>query len=241
MLKELENELRSLADPKRAAGARRFFKTGPGQYGAGDVFIGLTVPDTRRLAKKYQDLGWNDLDRLLKSKIHEFRLAALFILIARYQKAGDPKLKKRIFDFYYARRRRINSWDLVDISAPNIFGDYLLVTKQGISRLLIMAKSKDLWERRIAMIATFSFIKAGRSEEALQVAARLLHDRHDLIHKALGWMLRELGKRVGQDHLTAFLDREAAGMPRTALRYAIERLPTDLRAHYLRLKKVGIH
>ena len=143
-LKSLEKELKSLANPKHALILQRFFKTGPGQYGAGDVFIGLTVPLTRQIAKKYQDLSFQDLKRLLASQIHEFRLTALLILVFQYQRARDLKTKKQIFDFYYTIRKRINNWDLVDLSAPKIFGDYLLVTNQGISRLISMTRSKDL-------------------------------------------------------------------------------------------------
>lgn len=237
-LKSLERELKSLANLKKGPVLQRFFKTGPGQYGEGDVFIGLTVPIIRQIAKKYLNLSLIDLKQLLASQIHEFRLAALLILVSQYNQTKDLKAKKKIFDFYYTQRRRINNWDLVDLSAPNIFGDYLLVTKQKLSRLLIMAGSKDLWERRIAMLSTFSFIKAGRSEEAFQLARKLLSDQHDLIHKAVGWMLREVGKRVSESKLCAFLDREVSKMPRTTLRYAIERLPVPLKSHYLKIKKV---
>ncbi len=235
-LKSLEKELKSLANPKKALILQRFFKTGPGQYGAGDVFIGLTVPLTRQIAKKYQDLSFQDLKRLLASQIHEFRLTALLILVFQYQRARDLKTKKQIFDFYYTIRKRINNWDLVDLSAPKIFGDYLLVTNQGISRLISMTRSKDLWQRRIAMVSSYSFIRAGRSEEAFQLARELVNDKHDLIHKAVGWMLREAGKRVSEKQLCAFLDQEVYNLPRTSLRYAIERLPDNLKNYYLKIK-----
>lgn len=236
--KDIERELKSLSNPAQALILQKFFKTGPGQYGEGDVFIGLTVPLIRQTAKKYRDLSLSDLKTLMTSPIHEFRLAALFILVSQYNQAKDLKIKKQIFNFYYSVRQRINNWDLVDLSAPNIFGDYLLVTNSGIDRLIKMAGSRDLWDRRIAMLSTFPYIKAGRSQEVLLLARKLLGDQHDLIHKAVGWMLREVGKRVSELQLRAFLDKEASKMSRTTLRYAIERLPANLKDHYLKIRKV---
>lgn len=237
-LKKLITELESFRNDKQGLFLARFFKTGPGQYAAGDIFWGLSVPKQRQIAKKYQKLSLDDLSYLLSSPIHEQRLVALIILIYQYESTDDLKTKKRLVDFYWQKRAGVNNWDLVDISAHHLLGDYLLVTKQGISRLLKMTASPNLWTRRIAMVSTFSFIRAGRTKEAFMVAKALLGDQHDLIHKAVGWMLREAGKRGSETALIAFLDRFAPKMPRTALRYAIERLSPDKRRHYLNIKKV---
>ncbi len=234
----LIRELKSHGDIERGRFLKRFFKTGPGQYGAGDVFLGLSVPQQRAIAKRYRDLELREIAKLLASPIHELRLTGLFILVFQYGAARTLPKKKKIFEFYLANRRRVNNWDLVDLSAPNICGDYLVVTKQGAARLLKMTAARDLWERRIAVLSTFAFIKAGRTAEIFTVAHKLLADKHDLIHKAVGWMLREAGKRVSESELLNFLDRHASRMPRTALRYAIERLPAKKRRHYLNIKKV---
>lgn len=237
-VKDLMRELKASGDAQKGLFLQRFFKTGPGQYAAGDVFLGLTVPQQRQIAKKYRDLPLASLQELLDSPIHEFRLSALFIMVWRYEQAADLREKKKIADFYYKNRRQVNNWDLVDLSAPNIFGDYLLVTNQGMGRLIKMTASKDLWERRIAMLSTFAFIKAGRTEETFTIAKHLMGDRHDLIHKAVGWMLREAGKRVSEGELGCFLDEHALQMPRTMLRYAIERFTPERRRYYLKLGKV---
>ena len=237
-LASLKKSLKQAGNPKKAAILRRFFKTGPGEYGAGDVFLGIQVPEQRRIARLYSDLSPKDLSALLASPIHEFRLVALFILISQYEKAPSLREKKKLFDFYRANLAAVNNWDLVDLSAPKIMGDYLLKSGQGEVPLLKMAASSNLWERRIAMVSTFAFIRAGREKEAFKVAQKLIQDDEDLIHKALGWMLREVGKQVGEDKLISFLDRQAGRLPRTALRYSLERLSPAQRRYYLGLKRV---
>ncbi len=235
-LTKLTKELRSLADKPQAAVLRRFFKTGKGQYGEGDIFLGIKVPITRKIALEYSSLDFKDISSLLKSKIHEFRLAALFILVARYQKAAERKTKTRIVNFYLRNTKHINNWDLVDLSIAKILGDYLVLEEKKINILHTLAKSKNMWERRMAMVATYAFIQKGRAEEALALAKRLLHDEHDLIHKAVGWMLREVGKRADEKKLKSFLDEHVKIMPRTALRYAIERLSAVEKDYYLNKK-----
>jgi len=231
-LQEITSELKKRANPLHASILQRFFKTGPGEYGAGDIFLGLKVPVQRQIVRRYVDLDRKSIQALLDSKIHEFRLVALLILVAQYEAAKDLKSKKSIVDFYLKNTSRINNWDLVDLSVYKILGDFLLVT--GKTKLLSeLAASKNLWERRIAMIATYAFIKAGRTAEVFALAKQLLKDEHDLIHKAVGWMLREAGKRVSARELKEFLDRHYQSMPRTALRYAIERLSPSERERYL--------
>lgn len=230
LLKELYKDFDKLADPKQAAVLQRFFKTGKGQYGYGDIFLGIKVPVQRKLAKQYRDLVMNDVVTLLQSKIHEHRLTALLILILKYQKA-DTKAKKEIFNLYLKHRKHINNWDLVDLSAPNIVGDYLLDKERDI--LYTLAKSKSLWGKRIAILATFEFIKQGQFTDTFDICEILLHDEHDLIHKATGWMLREVGKRIGQSTEEAFLKKHYRQMPRTMLRYAIERFSPELKMKYM--------
>jgi len=232
-LKKIIRETKSHENKAQAAVLRRFFKTAPGQYGAGDKFLGLYVPLQRSLAHKYAGLPLNEVKVLLNSQIHEFRLMALMILVRRYQQAVSRIEQKKIVDFYLRQTTRINNWDLVDLSAPKILGDYLLDDAQAMKVLGRLAASNNLWERRIAMVSTYAFMKRGRSQEAIAVAEKLLDDKHDLIHKAVGWMLRELGKQVDKKLLLNFLDEYYRTMPRTALRYAIERLSPSERAHYL--------
>ncbi len=232
-LKTLKAELKKHANPERALAAKRYFKTGKGEYGEGDIFLGLSVPDQRKIAKGYKALPLSDIQKLLKSKIHEERFVALVLLVARYQ-SGDESLKKDIFERYLSMSKWINNWDLVDTSAPQIVGDYCWRTKdrQTIKRLI---KSSDLWERRIGVLASFMFIRQGDVKSTLELAERLLNDRHDLIHKSVGWMLREAHKRQPQE-VDAFLNRHAHYMPRTMLRYAIEKLPKSKRDKYLQTK-----
>lgn len=234
----LEKEIGSKASRRQAAILQRFFKTGPGQYGAGDVFLGLKVPVQRTIAGRYANLARTDIQRLLSSPIHEFRLIALLILIEQYERAKTAAERKTAVDFYLKNTRRINNWDLVDLSAPKILGDFLFQTNASRSgRVLLLEKlvaSSNLWERRIAIISTYAFIRAGRSAETFRLAERLLGDKHDLIHKAVGWMLREVGKRAGEPQLKRFLDRNLSRLPRTTLRYAIERLRPAERQRYLR-------
>lgn len=227
MLRKLRQDIRKQADPKKAKILQGFFKTGKGDYAEGDRFLGLTVPISRSIAKRYPSLPLADITTLLKSPIHEERFIALVLLVDRYKK-GDQKTRKRIFDLYLKHTRYINNWDLVDTSAGYIVGP--TVTRAQLDRL---ATSTLLWERRIAMIACFDRIVRGDSRDALRVARLLLHDPHDLIHKAVGWMLREVGKRCSEKTLRAFLDEHAHEMPRTMLRYAIEKFSKQEQKHYL--------
>ncbi|MEK6892702.1 MAG: DNA alkylation repair protein [Nanoarchaeota archaeon] len=228
-LKNLKKELRSFANPSKAKLLQRFFKTGKGEYGEGDVFLGLVVPEQRKIAKKYCDLTLRDLQELIKSKIHEERLISLFILINKYDRASAED-KKEIYEFYLKNAKYINNWDLVDLSAPNIPGAHLVDKNREV--LYSLAKSENLWEKRIAILSCFSFIKNGDFDDALKIAEILLHDKHDLIHKAVGWMLREIGKRNKKAE-EVFLKKYYKTMPRTMLRYAIEKFPENERKKYL--------
>lgn len=226
MLRQLRAELRQHANPARAAVSRRYFKTGPGEYGAGDRFIGLTVPQVRSLAKRYRLLSRPETRRLLRSPIHEERLLALLILVEAYQR-GDPQ---QIYDFYLQSTRHINNWDLVDCSAEHIIGAHL--RERSRSPLVKLGRSNNLWERRIAIMATFHFIKRGELAPTLRIARLLLRDREDLIHKAVGWMLREAGQR-DLPVAERFLRKHYRQMPRTMLRSAIEKFPESKRLRYL--------
>jgi 3-methyladenine DNA glycosylase AlkD len=206
-----------------------FFKSGPGQYGEGDRFLGITVPAQRKVAREFAELPLEGIAELLASGVHEERLTGLIILTRRYE-TGDEACKKACFDFYLANLAGVNNWDLVDSSAHQIVGSHLLERERKL--LYRLAKSKNLWERRVAMIATYAFILEGESAETFAIAELLLDDDHDLIHKAVGWMLREVGKRVSPDELRRFLKKNAARMPRTALRYAIERFSPEERARW---------
>ena len=228
-LTSLRREVRDLASPTVAKTNQWFFKTGPGQYGEGDHFLGLRVPTLRTLAKKYRELPHTDALKLLKSDWHEERLLALILLVNAYEKSGERD-KERIHRAYLRHARYINNWDLVDASAAQIVGAHL--TEANVGLLVKLAKSKDLWERRIAIVATFHFIKHDEFRPTLRIATMLLGDRHDLIHKAVGWMLREVGKR-DRKALDLFLAKNYPAMPRTALRYAIERHPEKVRKAYL--------
>jgi 3-methyladenine DNA glycosylase AlkD len=229
-LQDIHAEIRRLADPEKAKILQRFFKTGPGQYGEGDVFAGITVPVTRKLARKYRDIFLGDTAELLQSPIHEERLLALLILVEKFRR-GDDATRRRIYGLYLKNTRFINNWDLVDLSAERIVGAYLDGTDRA--PLYRLARSKNLWERRIAILATFHDIKRGTPDHTLALADVLLSDPHDLIHKSVGWMLREVGKRCSPDTLREFLRTRYHRMPRTMLRYAIERFPADERASYL--------
>ena len=229
MLNELKKELNSIANPEKAQILQGFFKTGKGEYGEGDIFLGIIVPEQRKIAKKYSDLTLNALKELLNSEIHEHRLISLFILINKYKKSDEAE-KKKIFDFYLLNTRKINNWDLVDLSAPNIVGEYLANKNKDI--LYSLAKSDNLWEKRIAVLSTFSFIKEKNFNNSLKISEMLLNDKHDLIHKAVGWMLREIGKRNVNSE-KEFLDKHYKVMPRTMLRYAIEKFPEEERKRYM--------
>jgi 3-methyladenine DNA glycosylase AlkD len=218
---ELERELAAAENPARAVHSAGFFKCGPGQYGEGDVFLGIPVPIQRKIALKYVDLPLKEIERVLQSKIHEHRCVALEILVAQYE-AGDDAQRKLIYDFYLLNTDRVNNWDLVDGSAPYIVGAHLQDHPRKRSLLRKLAQSKLLWERRIAIVATFAFMRNGETAATFEIAEMLLSDKHDLIQKAVGWALREAGKQA-RPELLQFLRRHYASLPRTTLRYAIER------------------
>lgn len=227
----IEKDLYKLRNPKKAEILSRFFKTGKGKYGEGDHFLGIVVPNQRKIAKKYYNLSLKDIQKLLLSKIHEYRLTSLFILIAKYKKSNELE-RKKLFNFYLKNTKNINNWDLVDLSAPNIIGNYLLNKDKTI--LYKLAKSKSLWKKRIAILSTFTFIKNNQFKDALKIAELLLKDTHDLIHKAVGWMLREIGKR-DQKIEERFLKKYYKTMPRTMLRYSIEKFNDKKREYYLKI------
>jgi 3-methyladenine DNA glycosylase AlkD len=229
----IHRRLLAVATPARAASSSRFFKTGPGEYGEGDRFLGIDVPTLRKFSREFQGEPRTDLLRLLRSPWHEERALALLVLVRQYQR-GDAQVRDAIHALYLANTRYVNNWDFVDCSAEHIVGPHLPKGRRVLLRRL--AKSNVIWERRIAVLATFHYIKQGQFDDTLRLAAMLLEDEHDLMHKAVGWMLREIGNRdlaVEQ----VFLDEHAARMPRTMLRYAIERFPERLRQRYLRTPK----
>jgi 3-methyladenine DNA glycosylase AlkD len=229
----IERRLRAKGEPERRVAVQRFFKTGPGEYGEGDHFLGIRVPVLRKLAAEFRDTELGEVDRLLASKWHEVRLLALLILIRKYRKA-DAATRSAIFALYVARRDRINNWDLVDVSAEHIVGAHLLDEDRAL--LTQLARSKSVWDRRIAILSTFHYIRRNEFAETLRIAGMLVGDEHDLIHKAVGWLLREVGQRDRAVE-EAFLRKHAARMPRVMLRYAIERFPEPLRRKYLALPR----
>ncbi|MFN7730541.1 MAG: DNA alkylation repair protein [Pirellula sp.] len=226
---EVQQKLRGLASPQRAETSQRFFKTGPGQYGEGDQFIGVPVPTLRSLAKQYKNLPLSEIRPLLNSPIHEHRHIALMILVLQVAKCS-PEHRRTVYDFYLQNKHAINNWDLVDCSAPYIVGGYLI--DRSRTPLTQLAKSASLWDRRIAILATQHFIRHDDFDDTLTLCERLLDDPEDLIHKATGWMLREAGKR-SESVLLGFLDQHAPTMPRTMLRYAIEKLTPQQRRKYM--------
>ena len=228
-LTSLKTALKKAATPQRAKVSQRFFKTGKGQYGEGDVFIGITVPEMRKIAHAFKDLSLPEIKQLLESPIHEERFVALEILVHQFD--HEKERQKEIYEFYLSHTEKVNNWDLVDTSAEYIVGAYLKDTDTSI--LTTLAKSSSLWERRIAIVSTFYFIKHNQFQETLKIASILLKDNHDLIHKAVGWMLREIGKR-DKTTLENFLKQHNTFMPRTMLRYAIERFPKEERERYLK-------
>jgi 3-methyladenine DNA glycosylase AlkD len=244
----LRKDLEKLANPEKAIFLQRFFKTGKGEYGYGDVFLGIIVPESRKIAEKYKDIPLKDIEKLLHSRIHEERLIALLILVINFM-GSNENLRKTVYDFYLSQTTYINNWDLVDLSADKIVGGYLLEETplrpkgfagqakgrkvKNIEVLEKLARSSSVWERRIAMIATYEFIKHGYCEEALAIADMLKDDTHDLIQKAVGWMLREVGKRCSLEVEENFLKERYKTMPRTMLRYAIERFSEEKRKSYL--------
>ncbi len=227
ILENLKKELRSYAKPEKIPILQNFFKTGKGEYGEGDIFIGLNVPDSRKVTKKYFEIELEDVEKLLDSKIHEERLVAVLILVEKYKNSSD---KNKIFDFYLKNAKKINNWDLVDLSAPKIAGDFLFDKDKSI--LYKFSKSENLWERRISIISTYYFIKNNEFKETFKISEILLNDKHDLIHKAVGWMLREVGKK-NVKYEENFLKKYYKKMPRTMLRYAIEKFPEEKRKKYL--------
>jgi 3-methyladenine DNA glycosylase AlkD len=230
MLKQIIMELYESSDPVRAKHSQGFFKTGPGEYGEGDVFLGLTMPQIRVIAKKYfKEITLSFVQELVKSKYHEFRMCALVMLVYKYEKDTDSR--KEIYEFFLKNTAYINNWDLVDVTIPKTVGAYLVDNDRSI--LYKLVKSSSLWERRISVLATFAFIRLGDFKDSLKISEILLNDKHDLIHKAVGWMLREIGKR-DEKILTGFLDQHYAEMPRTMLRYSIERLEEGKRKGYLK-------
>ncbi len=225
----IRTRLRQFATKERARNLQRFFKTGPGEYGEGDIFLGVVVPDIRTVTREFQSAPLREVITLLKSTIHEERLLALLLLVQAFIK-GDDALKKKIYNLYLKHTKYINNWDLVDLSAPNIVGAYLL--DKSRKPLYALVKSGDLWKKRIAVLSTFSFIRQNDFDDALRIAKILLMDDHDLLHKAVGWMLREVGKRDMSSE-ERFLKKHYKKMPRTMLRYAIERFPEKKRKGYL--------
>jgi 3-methyladenine DNA glycosylase AlkD len=221
--------LRELGDADDAAFLQKFFKTAPGQYGAGDRFLGIRVPVTRRLAREFRELPLRDVETLLYEPWHEARLLAVVLLADRYRAASDRD-RQAIFRLYLRNADRVNNWDLVDVSAPNIVGAHLMDRPRGL--LDKLARSKNLWERRIAIVSTLHLIRAGQCDDTIRIATQLLRDQHDLIHKATGWMLRVVGDRDPK-RLDEFLGEHAHEMPRTMLRYAIETLPPRDRTRYM--------
>ncbi|KUG22592.1 putative dna alkylation repair enzyme [hydrocarbon metagenome] len=226
---EISNRLKKMGNKEDARFLQGFFKTGPGQYGEGDIFLGVRVPAVRKLAGEYNDLSLKETLSLLKSPYHEVRLFALISLVNTFA-TTDESTQKKTYDLYLANTSHINNWDLVDISAPNIVGAYLFTKSR--KPLYQLAKSKSLWERRIAVLATFHFIKNNQFEDSIRIAEVLLHDKEDLIHKAVGWMLREVGKR-NSESAEKFLRKYCREMPRTMLRYAIEKFTPERRKMFL--------
>jgi 3-methyladenine DNA glycosylase AlkD len=228
--RDVKKDLMNVAEFERVEVLKWFFKTGKGDYGEGDVFIGIVVPNIRKIAKKYSNLYFEDIKELLYSKIHEERLCTLLILVEQFEK-GNEEDKKKIFNFYIKNVRQANNWDLVDLSAPKIVGEYLQTKPKDI--LYKFAESKNLWERRVSIISTFAFIKKMSFKDTLKISKILLKDEHDLIRKAVGWMLREMGKRK-MSVLEDFLVRNHKNMSRTTLRYAIEKFPEEKRQFWLK-------
>jgi 3-methyladenine DNA glycosylase AlkD len=229
-LQDLENELEKLKNPANAKNLQRFFKTKKGEYGEGDIFWGIKVPTQRKIIKNYTKLSLTNLQKLITSPIHEKRLISLLILVEKFHHASEAE-QKEIYQMYLKNTRYINNWDLVDLSAPKIVGAYLENKDKKI--LLQLSKSKNLWEKRIAVLATYCYIRQGQGDLNLEIAKILLHDKHDLIHKAVGWMLREVGNRCSKGKEEKFLRKYYKQMPRTMLRYAIEKFSSQEKKMYL--------
>jgi 3-methyladenine DNA glycosylase AlkD len=227
----LIEELLSIRDEEKAQFLSRFFKTGKGQYAEGDVMLGIVVPRVRDIVKRCPELPFADIQILLDSPYHEARLSGLLLLCRQFKKAKDEAKRQSIFDFYLRNARKVNNWDLVDLSCRDIVGEHLL-DKTDRSILYHLAESDNLWEQRIAIVSTWTFIKYGQFDDALEISIKLLPCKHDLIHKATGWMLREVGKK-DKHVLTAFLETHRHKMPRTSLRYAIERFTPEEKSYFM--------
>ena len=241
MYSKIIKEINLYKNSKKAKILSRFFKTGKGEYGEGDIFLGIVVPISRKIANKYIDTSFENISKLIKDKHHEIRLIAILILVLKYKKSKLQKEKKSIYDFYLKHTKYINNWDLVDLSAHYIVGDYLFninknQTEKNYKILKKLAKSKNIWERRISIISTFAFIYKSESKLTFDIVKILINDKHDLIHKACGWMLREIGKQVSEKELIEFLEIYTLKIPRTMLRYSIERLKEDKRLYFLHKK-----
>ncbi len=230
-IKLVIDELTKHEDPKKAQFLQKFFKTGRGQYGEGDIFLGVNMPTIRRISKDFITLSNSEIEKLLESPIHECRMLALIIMVNQFKKASELE-RKKLFNLYLANTSKINNWDLVDVSCRDIVGEYLL--DKDRQRLYQLAKSKNLWERRIAIVSTWYFIKHNQLEDTFKISIILIDDKHDLIHKAVGWMLREAGKKDEQA-LKDFLNKYANKLPRTALRYSLEKLPNIEKQYYMQL------
>lgn len=229
---EILKEIKSLEHSENALHMQRFFKTGAGQYGEGDLFLGINVPNIRMLAKKYyESISYDDIQLLIVNQYHEVRVLALFLMVLKYQKAKSTEEKKNIFDLYIKNIEYINNWDLVDLSAPKIVGHYVYENKNN-EDLIKLANSAHLWSERISVVAQYYLIKKGDFSLLLELSEKFLTHKHDLMHKAVGWMLREMGK-VDEIPLYKFLDKHHKAMPRTMLRYSIERLTPDKRRYYM--------
>lgn len=231
---KVKQQLLAFGNPEKAEHAKYFFKTGKGQYGEGDKFIGCTVPESRSVARANKNLSFAELQKLLNDEMHECRFCALVVLTEQFKK-GDEEKRKEIVDFYLANKHRVNNWDLVDVSAYNILGEWLADKDRTL--LYTLARSENLWEQRIAVIATLAFIRRNDFTDIIQLSEKFLTHRHDLMHKACGWMLREAGKR-DEKILTGFLDKHCGAMPRTMLRYAIEKLTPEQRSYYLNKERI---
>lgn len=228
--KDIQNELTTYSTPEKREFLPYFFKTGKGQYGEGDKFLGIVVPDTRKVAKKYNNLPFAEIEKLLNNEYHECRLCALLILVERFKKSSDED-RKIIVDFYLSHTDRINNWDLVDLSAKDIVGEYLVDKDRSVLHKL--AESSLLWDQRIAVVSTYAFIRRGDLKDIFSLSEKLIDHKHDLMHKATGWMLREAGKK-DLNALRSFLDKYHKQMPRTMLRYAIEKMDKEERTHYMK-------
>lgn len=232
IIQQIQKDLKALSSPEKAKASSWFFKTGPGQYGEGDKFYGVTVPETRSVGKKYyKEITLEEIQELLNSPIHEERSISLYMLVDKFK--YEKENRKKYYDFYLSNAKKVNNWDLVDSSAEFIVGKFLLENDMDISVLKKLAHSDNLWERRISIISTFDFIKNQKPEPTIQIAKLLINDKHDLIQKAVGWMLREIGKKCSKEILRDFLKEYSKTMPRTMLRYAIEHFDKIERAKWM--------